>query len=369
MPCENPRIAEGSTSCRLAAGTRIAIPTVVAESATRRVQDLKAKDLVFAGMPGAFMATPILGITKQTGAPVAPIEANIVRVRAGAIGLGQPQHELLLPHDALLIFECVTGPDTHALAPIAALANGLSIVRESVQRSLWYDIAMEGSAILLVDGVGVATFTDPVADTTPPAPSSRPTLGKRTRNGSKARPHTRPTAVHPPGPRSLLPGPELLALRHRLNERARIDGVETVARSPALAIGRDDSFDPANPVRLFVNETEIPRDPNSSPTMIRFRLPTGGGPVRLASASALSPQPDDSRQLGICVTNIEIDGVPLNLAGPEPGPGFHPLELAGDAQWRWTNGDAWLVLAQRLLPQTLTLHLNDWHLHLHPAAP
>lgn len=373
MPLETPRIGTRATSCRLAAGTRIAIPTAVAEAATRRVQDLQPADLIFAGMPGAFIATPILGISEPPAAPPAPpsasITTGIIRLRAGAVAPGQPQHELVLPLDALLLVADTRGADAPMVVPIAALANGVSIVRDTtVQPPPWYDITMDGTTILLVDGIGLATSVSPVTALAPIAPSAQPPLRKHAGNRSTPRPRPSATGAHPRPLRRMLPGPAVLALRRRLYDRARDDGGEPAPPSATPSISGNAGFDPVNPVRLFANETEIPRNPDGDTSLISFLLPPGSGPVRLASASALSPQPDDSRQLGVCVTEIDLDGIPLDLASPAPGPGFHPLEQAGQTRWRWTNGDAWLVLPQRLIPQTLTLHLNDWHLHLHSAA-
>jgi hypothetical protein len=179
MPLETPRIGTRATSCRLAAGTRIAIPTAVAEAATRRVQDLQPADLIFAGMPGAFIATPILGISEPPAAPPAPpsasITTGIIRLRAGAVAPGQPQHELVLPLDALLLVADTRGADAPMVVPIAALANGVSIVRDTtVQPPPWYDITMDGTTILLVDGIGLATSVSPVTALAPIAPSAQP---------------------------------------------------------------------------------------------------------------------------------------------------------------------------------------------------
>lgn len=150
-----------------------------------------------------------------------------------------------------------------------------------------------------------------------------------------------------------------------MNRRAQSPQFAT----PDVAIpnpARTDSWDASfpHPLRLFANDQEIPCAPESTGTQFHFALPASTGAVRLHSRSAPSPAPHDTRRLGICVTGLKLDGRILPLTGIEPGPGFHPPEGDTTLQWRWTNGNAWLVLPLANTPRDLSVTITDWHRNL-----
>ncbi|MCX7383235.1 MAG: hypothetical protein NT133_17890, partial [Alphaproteobacteria bacterium] len=90
-------------------------------------------------------------------------------------------------------------------------------------------------------------------------------------------------------------------------------------------------------------------------------LPARSGPVRLRSKPRRAAEAADGRRFGVCIRAVEVDGVRLDFASQSFGPGFHPAEGEGDKVWRWTNGDAWLVLPYSVEPRQLALSLTDWH--------
>ncbi|MBN9507653.1 MAG: hypothetical protein J0I21_00910, partial [Alphaproteobacteria bacterium] len=47
----------------------------------------------------------------------------------------------------------------------------------------------------------------------------------------------------------------------------------------------------------------------------------------------------DHRPLGVAVSGLRLDGVPLALDDPRLAHGWH----APEAGWRWTAGDAWIA--------------------------
>ncbi len=122
--------------------------------------------------------------------------------------------------------------------------------------------------------------------------------------------------------------------------------------------------DPRRPVRLFVGGEEIQGARGREDGVHRFLLPAGSAPARLVSEVGDSPAEQDVRRLGVCVVGLELDGVELELNGPVPGPGFHPIESGEGGNWRWTDGRAWLVLPHSGRAQRLTVRINDWHLML-----
>ena len=91
----------------------------------------------------------------------------------------------------------------------------------------------------------------------------------------------------------------------------------------------------------------------------RVKLPPEAREVRFVSPhgvpAQLNADSDDHRPLGLAIAGLELDG-----AAPAEacyGPGWHPAEAA----WRWTNGDATLVvIGARELSFRIALAAKYW---------
>jgi hypothetical protein len=98
-----------------------------------------------------------------------------------------------------------------------------------------------------------------------------------------------------------------------------------------------------------------------------FVLPAGVTGLRLASraGSPADPRPwlDDRRTLGVAVSRIVLRSEAEYLEVPVDHPGlrdgWHAVETAGRAMWRWTNGDAVLPIASADRPLTVEVHVRQ----------
>lgn len=99
--------------------------------------------------------------------------------------------------------------------------------------------------------------------------------------------------------------------------------------------------------------------------ILRFAVPPRTTTVRLSSRSV---QPaGDLRRLGVAVISLFIEATEIPLDSPVFVRGFHRAEHDSETTWRWTDGDALLILPPRPAEQVLTLRISDWHRRL-PAA-
>ncbi len=298
----------------------------------RAVESLRPGDLLCLWQGGSAAILTIDTQRIDIAAHPTPSAVAPVLVRAGALAPGVPSADLILPQEALVPFPMASGAPESAvprLVPIGALTNTQTILRQPAAGIVsWHAIQLASQAILLANAAPVASLRGAQPPSLTMLPAGSALLALR---ASLARRGTRPEFAPPtPGP----PPPPWI------------------------------EPDPARPIRLFIEGQEIPADPASTPTEFRFALPPDTGPVRLVAHAHDSPAPQDKRRLGICVIALLIDDTPLALDGPTPGPGFHPMESKGTARWRWTDGEAWIVLPHSGRPRRLRVTINDWHLSL-----
>jgi hypothetical protein len=78
------------------------------------------------------------------------------------------------------------------------------------------------------------------------------------------------------------------------------------------------------------------------PGEICLTLPPWVGLLRLVTPSSITP--GDERRLGAAITRLLVDDDDLTLNDPRLVSGFHALETTGGRSWRWTDGDAVLLL-------------------------
>jgi len=238
----------------------------------------------------------------------------------------------VLPAEALLLIRDLPEP---ALVPAGALANGTGINADAAGLpDIWFTLELDAHDVLRAEGAAVAS--------------------------RRADPLCAPV---------LPPGPPLAAIRRRLAQGAPA-AEPPPPPAPETAPLPEPPTDPARPLRILAEASELTAGDDGVPHTYVVALPPGTGKLRLVSKSAPSPAPNDGRRLGVCVIEISLDEIPLPLDASGPGavtgPGFHPVEPDA-ADRRWTTGDAWLLLPHSAAPRTLRLRTNDWHMHLPPG--
>jgi hypothetical protein len=314
-------IGDGS----FAEGTRIAVPA--GEIAVER---LAAGDLLLT--PGG--PAEIQRIERRGSAP------GGILVRAGALGPDRPRRDLQLQAEHLLHLR--DGPTSSVLAPAGALVNGSSITRlTGTEASDWFAIDLAPHGLVLAENLAVASRRNPsgplCARLMPPGPGLFALRGRLAR-GELVEPPLAPPAPPSPPAEAAPPPPQA-------GEPAWTDPL------PAAA---------APPLRLLADGIALTPEPAADGSL-RVTIPPGAVWLRLVSPPGRPEGSLDSRRFGVAVTRLELDGIPLDLAGLPAGPGFHPLEGPPDAPWRWTDGFARLVLPPSPLPRRLAIGITDWH--------
>ncbi len=296
-----------------AAGTR-----VNTQRGEVRVEDLVLGDVARAGVAG-FAPVKWLGHRRvDCRRHPRPHDVWPVRIHAHAFGHRMPHRDLLLSPDHAVFIDGV-------LIPVRYLINGATIVQEPAEEVTYWHVELPRHDILLAEGLPCESFLD---------------TGNRGafENGGPA------TQLHPDFAlrlweteacaRLVWNGAELVAARSFLLERAQLLGHE-LTRAPDL--------------RLRVDGRALPATVTGH--TYRFRLPNDGAQsLRLVSRSAppahVHDDSDDHRRLGVAISRIVLDGEPLALSDARLGTGWHGVEGAGaNTGWRWTDGDAELVLA------------------------
>lgn len=276
-----------------ARGTHIATP-----GGAVAVEDLRAGDQVMTELGPARLLEC---------APAGTAPAGVL-IRAGALGPGCPARDIALAAQHLIFLREPTAAQG-ALAPAAALVNGNTVLRatEPAERA-WFIPRLETPALLLAENLALAAHrAEGMAPCAPTVP----------------------------------PGPALFALRRRV-----VQG-EVVSALPPPPKPDADLLLLADSARVRA-EAEDPW---------RFTIPPGARALHLASPVGVLADAADSRQFGVAITAIRLDGIPLDLAGPIAGAGFHPPE----AGWRWTDGRAELRLPPSAHPRRLEVWITDWH--------
>jgi len=328
-------------SC-FAAGTRI-----LTGRGERAVETLRPGMLV-PGRAGTMLRIRWVGHRRiAPGRHKRPQEVQPVRVRAGAFGDGLPRRDLRLSPDHAVY---LPGPPA-ALVPVHTLLNGVSVVQESVRSITYYHVELETAQretgqgetvhdVLLAEGLATESYLD---------------TGNRAAfaGGGPA------LALHPDFSRSVwqarglaalhLTGPEVVALRRRLLDRAR-------------GFGHARTEDP---------DLHVLADGARLPARVRSRLhlvvDAPAGLLRLASRTAVPAlvraDDTDPRALGVAVARVTLDGTTLPLDDAAFEAGFYPIErdAAAGAGWRWTDGDARLRLRRPgRLAVSLAMTLPYW---------
>jgi hypothetical protein len=259
----------------------------------------------------------------------APERATPIRICADAFGDGLPRRDLLVSPEHCLLVD-------GELIPAFLLTNGATIARDDsfVAVTYWH-VELDRHDVLLADGLPAESYLD-------------------TGNRALFSGEVGVRALHP----DLTGAPDAAALavwaargcaplrlaaedaRARLRQRAEALGWR-LADDPALGVL-------ANGVALPVLATE---------RGVCARLPAGTSRVRLLShsfvPSEMLPGSGDVRRLGVAVSDVLLAGWPLH---PDAlAAGWHAA--AGEA-WRWTDGDALIVLPRLARPSMMELRFG-----------
>jgi T5SS/PEP-CTERM-associated repeat protein len=319
------------------AGTRILTP-----EGERAVETLRPDDFVVALSgrgPAARRVTWVGARRLDIGRHASPWLVAPVRIRAGALADGVPHRDLLLSPDHAVLLRDTAG---EALVPAHSFVNGASIAQERHTGivSYWH-VELSAHDLVLAEGLPVESFLD-TGNRAAFAPAGEAVFD-----------------LHPDfSPRrwdEAACAPLLLGGRRVAAARA---GLLARARGMGYALGRD--------AGLVVEHDGTALVPARLPDgTLRMRLPSGGSrSIRLRSRHAvpwlLNPGIDDRRCLGVAVEAVALDGIPVALEAGVFGEGFFPVEHDGAGAWRWTGGDATLLLPVGV--SELTLRLRDFWL-------
>jgi len=335
----------------LAAGTRILTP-----DGDVPVETLTAGDevLILRGNSDAVASVIWAGRRRiDLSRHPRPERVMPVRIQAGALGPGLPEHDLLLSPDHRLFI------DGH-LIEARTLVNGATIIQDDSFRQMTYHhIELERHDIILAEGVPVETYLDCGnrhmfegaaalalhADFAPAAHRSTARKIAAPKAGCAAR---------APG------GPVIQAARQRLLDRA-------------LSLGFAVTDDTDLRVKAGA-ETLAPR-PDSSPALLRFDLGQPCREIALLSSVGVpahtGADPHDRRRLGVAVTALRLltGAGPVEITLDDPAHrGFHDPEGAH----RWTNGSARVALPLYTGQAVLEVHVLGqvarWVMARNPAT-
>ena len=374
-----PAIGDGS----FPAGTPIAVPSGDGAPTEVMVEALVRGDrvLTLAG-PVAVRHVTTTRIEPPARGPDAPPRARLipVRVTAGAFGEGQPVADLVLPPEQMVHVLDATLPQG-ALVPLGALVNGTTIRRETAQEAAsWVRLELDRPGVVIAAGLLVAARHDPSA---PPAASFLPpgpaTVALRRRLARMPAPvevvaeTVEDAAAASEAIDEAAPAPEPVAEAPDVAEPSAEEPVaeEPAVPEPAVPEPAVAESGPLEALRVMVQGQALALLDGSGAEAWHYWLPEGAIVARLVSprglpANTTATEREQTRRFGVAVRAILVDDAKLALDGPAIGDGFHNLESAGSASWRWTNGEAVVHLPPSGARRRLTVQITDWHRMLQP---
>ncbi len=289
-----------------ARGARIA--TVRGEVA---IEDLQIGDLAItasgAQRPIVWLGHRRLDIAKHPK----PQRVWPVRVAAGAFGENLPRRDLWLSPGHNVAAE-------GALMPISALINGISVAQVKQDHIEYWHVELDAHDVILAEGLPAESYLD---------------TGNRTAfaNGGafiEAHPDFEPKHWAETCLPLVRQGSEVTATRARLLSRLVEQGHEINQEADAHIVVDGLRVEPTH----------------KSDTRLAFTLPSGGRDISLRSRVFIPAhtmaESADLRELGLCVSRVEIDGVTLALDNDEAS-GWREAEFnEGCFSHRWTTGAA-----------------------------
>lgn len=271
---------------------------------------------------------PIQPLTSVAIGPV-PEAAWPILVRAGTVAEGMPIRDLLLaPDQALVMREDADDAikldfSKRRLIPARDLANAATVTRiRPSAGGRYYRPIVASPDLLMANGICVGVA----------GPGAQPAL-------------------------PLLEGEAAAPYHARLLARAREAGWDETDE-PGLAVE-------------FEGKPIAPRH-HAGPAL-SVDLPETVQTIVLASRAVVPGELDrnaaDTRQLGVAVAELRLDGTPIPLDSPLLGTGWYPPERDGNGTWRWTDGAAALTLPPRSGAARLDIRIHwGWSRYRVPPA-
>lgn len=311
---------ELSVAC-FASGT-----TIETDHGPRAVEHLRAGDCVRSAFGGFVPVTWIGRRTLDCRRHPRPHDVHPIRVHAHAFGPGRPSRDLRLSPDHAVHVDGL-------LIPIRYLINGATILQEPVDRITYWHVELPAHDILFADGLPCESYLDTgnrgAFSNAPGAIMLDPDFARNIWDTGACAP-------------LVIDGPQLARAHAQCLAIATTAG-HAITADPALRILIDDR--PAT-ARIVGQSWHV-------------ALPPGCRAIRLLSRvwvpGHMCPDSNDTRRLGVALTEIRMDGVPVSSASF--GPGWHTAEPS----LHWTDGNACLNPAgARNLTFTLALAGNYW---------
>ncbi len=245
-----------------------------------------------------------------------------VRVRAGAFGEGSPRRDLWLSRDHAIASE-------GTLIPISALINGHSVAQVRTDRVEYFHVELDRHDVMFAEGLPAESYLD---------------CGYRCAfaNGGayvEAHPDFRPKTLAETCLPLVKEGPSVVAARTRLVREMLEAGYQRNREADPHIRADGKRYDP---VRL-------------GDARLAFALPTGCKTILLKSntfvPASLDAESVDTRELGLDVSRLQVDGDDVALERDEPRPsGWSWAEFAeGTFAHRWTTGAAALPAGARFV--------------------
>lgn len=294
---------------------------------------LRAGDEVLAleeGKPAVRRLRWVGTLEVDMGKPHAHARNAPVRLLPHAIAPGQPARDVRLSPDHAILFG-------RSLIQAQALHNGATIAQDLASARVRYvHLELEEHGVLLAEALPVESYLD---------------TGNRSQFTA-----TRVPGAMPPDLSQVPAGGALAIWRARGCAPLRLDTAEIVPAHVAglvqtRALGWTLTENPE--LAILADASEVPTA-WFAPDHVRALLPAGTRAVRLLSRSFVPSDLNaalvDRRRLGIAVRSLRLDGKPL------PPTAFSRGWQLSEIEWRWTDGDARLVL--RALRRSATLELR-----------
>jgi parallel beta-helix repeat protein len=239
-----------------------------------------------------------------------------VRVLRGAFAEGVPARDLYLSADHAVAMDGV-------LIPIRHLVNGRTVLRERRHEVHYFHVELDAHDVLLAEGLPCESFLD-------------------TGNRSDFENAGTVVTLHPMPALQVWHDKACLPL---VQEGAHVEAARSVLLERAAAMG----FGTTREAGVHLEADGQVIEPVVDGRHHRFHVPAGVKAVRLVSRSAvpaeLHAESEDKRRMGIGVSGVWVDGTRLALTDRRLAGGWHAAEsLPGGAAWRWTEGNAVIVL-------------------------
>lgn len=315
-------------------------------SGTVAVEDLSAGDLILAERNGVraqavvkWVGNMFVGLSNHPRAEL----VRPIRIMAEAFAPGLPVRDLVVSPDHALLMDGV-------LVQAKLLVNGGSIAQDTERASItYYHVELEQHSIVFAEGLPAESYLRGAGHAWPNE------TGRVVDLHPVVTTDTEDYAARGCAPLALDPA-VVQPIWKRLAERSIALGTPELN----VALTREHAL------RVVAGGQTIAAQANAN-GCFSFPLPAGCKTICLVSrfgfASDAQPWLADRRRLGVAVRAISVTAgstaMALPLDADALGNGWWGVETNGEISWRWTNGNAEIVLPAALaVAGTLTVEVN-----------